>query len=311
FLTIHVAAAERVMDALPPTWHAGLVLMDQHCPAYLQNDERAIDDTRRLAEQFGNRYVVTDRFAVANSSRQRRAAAAIAGRLGLMTQTHLNEQVMEKRFVEDVLYPHSASYTHVYGDDGLLDTRAMVAHCVQMTPPEWRLLAEKRAVVAHCPTSNARLGSGVMDLDALIAHGIDYAVCTDVGASGTTSLLAEMANFLLVHRGRSRGATACEALYRTTLAPARVLGSDDRFGHFAVGKQLCFVELATSPVGATDAESVLQNALLPPTLLAQLPAAMTRPGGTTVAEILLHAAATNDILAQHEAGVRQVVGMPA
>jgi guanine deaminase len=306
FLTVHAAAAERVMTELPPTWHAGLVLMDQNCPTYLRNDAHAIADTRRLGERFGRRYVVTDRFAVANSTAQRRAAAEVARDLGLMTQTHLNEQLLEKRLVERTLYPQHASYTHLYADDNFLDTRAVLAHCVQMTPPEWQIVAEKRCVVAHCPTSNARLGSGVMDLDAVAAHGIDYAICTDVGASGTTSLLAEMAMFLIVHAGRSARATACEALYRATLAPACALGLGAQFGGFAVGKKLAYVELAPPPAGERDAEKTLRAALLPRSILSRLPSVIGTATPPPLADLVANGAAINMVLAQHESSVRSV-----
>jgi guanine deaminase len=306
FLTIHADAAEQVLGLLPPTWHAGMVLMDQNCPPYLRNDEHAIEEVARLASQFGQRFVMTDRFAVANSTAQRHPAAKIARERGLLTQTHLNEQVLEKRLVEQTLYPHARSYTDVYLDDGWLDSRAVLAHCVQMTPPEWDVLAAKRCVIAHCPTSNARLASGVMDLNAAVAYGIDYAICTDVGASGTTSLLAEMAMFLLVHRGRSNHATACEALYRTTLAPARVLGLDDCLGRFEVGKEMCFVELTPPPEGATDAETVLQAAFLPESLRQRLPTCFTE-APAPIADVLRTAAATNATLTTHESTVRQVV----
>jgi cytosine/adenosine deaminase-related metal-dependent hydrolase len=64
---------------------------------------------------------------------------------------------------------------------------------------------------------------------------IPYAICTDVGASPTTSILAEMAQFLKVHAGRSDYATPQEALFRTTLAPAQLLELSDRLGRLEPG----------------------------------------------------------------------------
>ena len=220
-------------------------------------------DLRNLADSLGKRLVVTDRFAVATSSPLRQYGASIAREFDLFTQTHLNEQLAEKAFVEDVLYPDAESYTHVYLRDGLLDTRPVLAHCVHMTPPEWAILQSRRAVIAHCPTSNALLGSGIMALDEVIGREIDYAICTDVGASPTQSLLAEMAMFLLVHRGRHHAATACEALYRCTLAPATVLGVADAAGTFAVGSAMSYVVAdAAVPAGVLSAEDVIRDVLL-------------------------------------------------
>src|SRR5204862_6011089 len=113
-----------------------------------------------------------------------------------------------------------SSYTDVYARDGLLDHDAILAHCVRMRDAEFDLLAAKRGcAIAHCPTSNTLLGSGIMPLDKVLARGIPYAICTDVGASPTTSLVNEMVQFLRVHRGRSAAATPREALFRATLAP--------------------------------------------------------------------------------------------
>lgn len=263
FLTVHPEAAFDAMSRLGPLWHGGLVLMDQNCPERLQNNHYVQVDLRNLAESLGKRLIVTDRFAVATSSGLRQYGAAIAREFDLMTQTHLNEQITEKRYVEETLYADAESYTHVYLRDGLLDTRAILAHCVHMTPAEWSIVQSRKAIVAHCPTSNALLGSGVCALDEIVQRDIDYAICTDVGASPTTSLLAEMGMFLLVHRGRSRHATACEALWRTTLGPAKLLGLDGQVGAFAVGMPLNYIVRRThSPIASHSAEDVIRDHLL-------------------------------------------------
>jgi hypothetical protein len=102
-----------------------------------------------------------------------------------------------------------------------------------------------------------------MDLDEVKRRGIPYAICTDVGASPTTSILCEMAEFLAVHAHRSSAATGEEALYRATLAPAQILGLDGEMGSFEVGKGLSFVEI--EPAGEiveASAEEVIRNHLL-------------------------------------------------
>ncbi|HLL88446.1 MAG TPA: amidohydrolase family protein, partial [Tepidisphaeraceae bacterium] len=198
YVTSHAPATRSVLDALPDTWSAGLVLMDQHCPPELHitvgEAERVY---RELAASFGRRVIVTDRFAPVVTSRLRTAAAAWAAELDLRMQTHLNEQRAEKRLVEAELYPDARSYAGVYDRDGLLGRRPILAHCVHQTPAEWDLLAARAGcVVAHCPTSNALLGSGVMPLDEIVRRRIPWVLCTDVGASPTVSLLAEMTTFL-------------------------------------------------------------------------------------------------------------------
>lgn len=182
----------------------------------------------------------------------------------LRTQTHLNEQIREKSFVESTLYPKHKSYTDVYRQDGLLDHQPLLAHCIHMTDDEWQMLSDSHASVMHCPTSNLLLGSGVMNLAEVRSRGIDYAICTDVGASPTTSMLMEMAQFILSHQhsGIDQNLLATEALYRSTLAPARILKLDQHLGSFEVGKTMSFIEVSTNHSNFTSASDAITAGLL-------------------------------------------------
>ncbi len=276
YMTVHAGATRAALAMLPGFWSVGLVLMNQNCPRSLRTDEDALErDVTSLASDFGRRFLVTDRFAVSTDTPLRRRASALAERLGLRMQTHLNEQRAEKAFVEETLYPGYASYTDVYREDGLLAREAILAHCIHMTPGEWDMAADAGAVVAHCPTSNTLLGSGTMPLDILRAHNIPYAICTDVGASPTTSLLSEMAQFLVVHAGRSRFAAPQEALWHATRGPAQILGLSDRLGSFDVGKPLSYIIADCRPfIGSnTPVDTVIADGLLAmPSVLSSQPA---------------------------------------
>lgn len=264
YMTPSAAATEVALSILPATWSVGLVLMNQNCPADLCTDERELEtDTERLAHRFGPRLVVTDRFAVAVDTPLRRRAAALAQRHGLRTQTHLNEQMPEKQYVEQVLYPHARDYTDVYHRDGLLDHRCIVAHCIHMSDDEWATLRDTGSCVAHCPTSNLLLSSGRMDVDRTKAMGIPYAIATDVGASPTVSMLAEMARFLHVHAGLSAAATPSETLYRATRSAAAIADLGEELGSLEVGRPMSFIEVAARPATAAMSADEAILALLP------------------------------------------------
>ena len=249
YMTTHPQATRIALERLPATWSVGLVLMNQNCPRELCTDQATLYEVvEGLAKDFQKRLILTDRFAVAVGTELRTRAVTLAQNYGLRMQTHLNEQLREKQFVEKKLYPDYANYTDVYLRDGLLDCDAILAHCVRMSGAEFDVIAGKHSSVAHCPTSNTLLGSGIMPLDEVVSRGIDYAICTDVGASPTVSILAEMAQFLKVHAGRSRHAMPSEALFRATLAPARIMGLDDQLGTFAVGRPLSFIEIECDPI---------------------------------------------------------------
>lgn len=244
YMTIHAQATRLALERLGEMWSVGLVLMERNCPSYLRVDpDVAMGEMRELAAKFGGRFIVTDRFAMVVGSDLRRRACALARELGLRTQTHLNEQLAEKWVIERELYLDYANYTDIYFRDGLLQPGAILAHCIHDTPGELERIAQTGCAIAHCPTSNTLLSSGIMPLDDIASHGIDYAICTDVGASPTSSMLAEMAQYLKVHAGRSSRATPTEALFRSTLAPARILGIDDRIGSFDIGKPMSFIEV--------------------------------------------------------------------
>ncbi len=264
YMTVHPAATEAALEVLGEAWHVGLVMMDQNCPPELRTNAATLErDVARLVERFGRRFIMTDRFALGCSSPLRRKGVELAKRYGLRMQTHLNEQVAEKQMVEQVLYPEVGSYCGVYERDGLLDCQPILAHCIHNRSEELEMLQSRAVTIAHCPVSNALLGSGILPLDAIVDAGIDWCLCTDVGASPSTSLLVEMAQFLIVHRDRSRRATASEALYRTTLAPARALGLEDRMGTFEVGMPLAYVVVQCDQAAeGEDVDSFIEQRLL-------------------------------------------------
>jgi guanine deaminase len=245
YMTVHARATRIALEQLTDAWSVGLVLMNSRCPDFLRTDEPGLaEDVAALAGDHGRRLIVTDRFAVSVDTPLRQAGVALARRHGLRMQTHLDEQRAEKRLVEEVLYPAAGSYAGVYARDGLLDCDPILAHCIHVRPEEIALIAATRGAIAHCPVSNTLLGSGVMPLDAIRSAGIPHCLCTDVGASPTTSLLCEMAEFLKVHAGSSAAATPEEALRLVTAAPAAILGLADRLGTFAPGMEWSFIEVA-------------------------------------------------------------------
>lgn len=243
YMTVHPSATRIALGNLGEFWSVGMVLMDQNCPEYLRTDVEHVErDIEQLARDFGPRCLVTDRFAVSVSTELRQRAAKLAAKLGLSRQTHLNEQSGEKDFVEKKLYPDANSYTDVYQRDGLFDGPCLCAHCIWMRQQEWAILRDRGCAVAHCPSSNALLGSGIMDLDEVKKHDIPWSICTDVGAGPSTSLLAEMAAFLLVHESRHE-TSAQEALWATTLGAAKVLKQDHSVGRFEKGMDYSYIEV--------------------------------------------------------------------
>ncbi|MHC4946673.1 MAG: amidohydrolase family protein [Planctomycetota bacterium] len=181
WLTSHPAGVEATLDAAARSRLRGVVgqvLMDRNAPAPLLGHAAAALD--RPAGPARLALSVNPRFAVACTD----ALLAAAGRAaadGRFVQTHLSESRRECERVA-ALFPGDASYTAVYDRHGLLGPRTLLAHCVHLTGPEWDLIAEREAVVVHCPGANTFLASGLFDLDAARRHGVRLALGSDVAA---------------------------------------------------------------------------------------------------------------------------------
>lgn len=122
---------------------------------------------------------------------------------------------------------------------GFLGPNLLATHCVHLTPAEIETLAAQGCHVAHCPSSNLKLGSGIAPISALMAAGVNVGIGTDSAASNNRlDMFAEMrlAAMLAKAAGDACSLTAEEALAMATINGARALGLDDRIGSIETGK---------------------------------------------------------------------------
>ena len=147
----------------------------------------------------------------------------------------------------------------------------MLAHNVHPTQRELRLLGRRGVAVAHCPTSNAALGSGLFPLGAHLAFGVRVALGSDVGAGTGFSLFKEglqayFAQQLLGREGHRL--TAGHLLHLATAAGADALGLADTVGDF-VGRQGVRRPVAAAPSPGTTLDVALRHADSPDDALAK------------------------------------------
>jgi cytosine/adenosine deaminase-related metal-dependent hydrolase len=163
-------------------------------------------------------------------------SAALARSLGLPLHTHLAETVEEDAYCHELYGCTPVEYLERLG---WLADDVWCAHCVHLTGPEIGRFAETGTGVAHCPTSNLRLGAGIAPVRDLLDAGARVGLGVDGSASNERSdLFAEVKQALLVARGRGgpTAMTAREALRLATRGGASVLRRDD-IGSLEPGKQ--------------------------------------------------------------------------
>src|SRR3989442_52506 len=168
----------------------------------------------------------------------------IAEELDLPIHTHLHETQHE---IEESLGKYKARPLERLRALGMLGPRLIAAHAVHVTGEEIETLAHHGASVAHCPSSNLKLASGLAPVAAMIARGVNVGIGTDGAASNNRlDLFQEMRSAALLAKAAGNDAEAMpahQALAAATLHGARALGLDASIGSLAPGKfaDLCAV----------------------------------------------------------------------
>jgi len=266
---------------------AGMVLSDRLLrPELHQTAEAAYRESRALIERYHGRgrllYAVTPRFALSASEAMLEVSQTLMREFaGVRLQTHLNESPAEIAEVAR-LFPWAADYFAVYERFGLCGAGAVMAHSVHPTDGELERMAGSGTWVAHCPSSNSALGSGVFPMTRHLRGGVRFALGTDVGAGTGVGILKEALQAYLVRRVAADGIrlTTEQLLYLATLAGAEALGLGAEAGNFEAGKSADWVWLR-APEGSELAYS-LEMARSPEEILGAL---IVLAGRDCVAEV--------------------------
>ncbi len=265
----------------------GKAMMDSghNLPAGLrESTDESIKESIRLADKWHGkeegrlRYAFAPRFVLSCTEELlvRTVKEARERKLGL--HTHASENGDEIMAVRDKCGADNVAYLHSLGMSGP-DT--VFAHCVWVTAPEQRILADTGTHVCHCPSSNLKLASGLARIPDLLEQGINVALGAD-GAPCNNNLDAFMEMRLagLIHKPRF-GRTAMPArtvVEMATRRGARALGLEDQIGSLEVGKKADIVvidpkKLHTAPaknpygllayaLGREDVEHVFVDGLI-------------------------------------------------
>ena len=255
---------------------SGLVVSDRGLPdALLTTPERAYDEAKALAERWHgvgrSRYAVTPRFSFSAGEDLLDACSSVLKDVPAAWFTsHVNENPAEVEAVAQ-LFAAAEHYVDTYDMHGLLGERSVLAHNVHATDLELTVLAGRGASVAHCPTSNAALGSGLFPLRRHVDHGVRVALGSDVGAGTGFSILKEglQAYFMQSLLGADGlPLTSTHLLHLATRAGALALGLGDRIGDLGVGKE--FDAVWVRPLADDPLDVGLRHAKSPEDALAKV-----------------------------------------
>jgi guanine deaminase len=253
---------------------SGLVVSDRLLPGgLLTTPQQAYDEGLALARRWHgtgrNRYAVTPRFSLSCSDDLLDACGSLLRDVpGSWFTSHINENALEIATVAQLF--EGRVYLDTYDRHELIGPNSVLAHNVHPTDGELELLCRRRATVAHCPTSNAALGSGSFSLKRHVAAGVRVALGSDVGAGTGFCLLKEGLQAYFLQRllgDDGHDLTAAHLLHLATAAGAEALGLGDDVGSLEVGKRFDAVWIRPRP--GTTLDVALRNAAGPEDALAR------------------------------------------
>jgi len=267
FATIHLEATKVLYDVCVAAGQRALigkVCMDRNAPDYYIEPCAAasLEATKSFIEYCAEKNsplvkpTITPRFAITCTPELLEGLGDLAERYDCHVQSHLDENVNEIDFVKK-LFP-GKSYTQVYKDAGLLTNKTVMAHCVQITDDELAMLRESGSGIAHCPTSNLSMFSGLAHVRHALDSGVHVGLGTDVAGGYAHSILTTMRDSLSVSSAvascarneeeKLAGLKFEEAFFMATLGGAQAIGLSDRIGNFSPGKAFdALVVDVTSP----------------------------------------------------------------
>jgi cytosine/adenosine deaminase-related metal-dependent hydrolase len=195
-------------------------------------------DTERLAARYPE-LVVAPCSPFSVTGRLMRESAELARRRGLRLHTHLAETMEEEAYCRELYGCRPVEYL---AELGWLEGDVWCAHCIHLNDEDIGAFASGGVGVAHCPTSNLRLGAGIARVRELLDAGVRVGLGVDGSASnerGDLSLEVKQALLVARARGGPAAMTAREALRLGTRGGAEVLGRDD-IGSLEPGKSADF-----------------------------------------------------------------------
>ncbi len=200
FATIHTESTRLLMRLFQDAGMGamvGKVAMDRNCPDGLSENVQAyIEGQESLIAEANSsplvRPIITPRFIPSCTPELLHACGELAAKYQLPVQSHLSENKDEIAWVRE-LEPESTCYGDAYDRYGLFgQTPTIMAHCVWTEGEELELIKRRDVMVAHCPTSNFNVASGMAPIRQFLEKGIRVGLGSDISGGHNLSIFQMM-----------------------------------------------------------------------------------------------------------------------
>ena len=197
FATLHTDMTLLLMDLLEQKKicaYVGKVGMDRNCPDfYIEKNGK--EETLRFVEECQKRNykfvkpIITPRFTISCTDEYMKYMGELAKKYNIAVQSHLSENLGEIDFVKQ-LRPNDKFYGESYDKNGLFgkEVKTVMAHCVHCPKEESELIKKNGVYIAHCPTSNSNLSSGICPAGRYLREGYNIGIGSDISGGHTLDL---------------------------------------------------------------------------------------------------------------------------
>ena len=197
FATLHTDMTLLLMDLLEQKKicaYVGKVGMDRNCPDfYIEKNGK--EETLRFVEECQKRNykfvkpIITPRFTISCTDEYMKYMGELAKKYNIAVQSHLSENFDEIDFVRQ-LRPNDKFYGESYDKNGLFgkEVKTVMAHCVHCPKEESELIKKNGVYIAHCPTSNSNISSGICPAGRYLREGYNIGIGSDISGGHTLDL---------------------------------------------------------------------------------------------------------------------------
>jgi 5-methylthioadenosine/S-adenosylhomocysteine deaminase len=267
----HTEAVFKVIEESGFRAIVGKCMMDKGAdvPSELhEKTEDSIKESLELLEEWNGKadgrigYCFAPRFALSCTPELLSQVARLAQERGVMVHTHASENKNECALVESETGRHNVAYLDSLGLSG---AHVVLAHCVHLDAAEFELLKKTSTNVAHCPSSNLKLGSGIAEVRRMMEGGISVSIGADGAAcNNRLDMFTEMRSMALLQKV-SQGPEAMSArqtLRMATHGGAKALGLDKEIGSLEPGKRADVIVVDLETLHATPHARDLVSAVV-------------------------------------------------